>query len=193
MDYAFYLKAIATISPEQLAALQAHVAHLPFAASPYFSLQPDDGYSTVRKVINSDKVTVDPIDPVVEDALKDLPFFKLNKLWYYEFNKLEAHKEFHEHTDVKNKNNNGVHVVKCHCLHIPITGDSTYMWRRDRRNEFEEEKMELGKVYVFNNYVPHKITNNGDTSRTNLLIFFKDNMWEAKTEMYQHYGIPRGI
>jgi hypothetical protein len=196
MDYAFNVKKIGDVSPEQLAALRPLAARKfaePAGVNVAYTPQPDDGYHSRRSIINSQKTAVVPIDSEVASIITNQPWLKPEKLWYYEFNRLDAGKEFHEHTDVKNKNNNGVFVVQVHTVHVPLTGTSTYRFRRDKQNGFVDETMEPGGIYLFNNYIWHKIENHGVEDRINLIMIYRDSQWLAKQAIYEHFEIPRGI
>jgi hypothetical protein len=130
----------------------------------------------------------------VVDLLGDL--FSSEQYTSVEVNVLEAQGEIREHTDQSSAVTStginekfGTLVHQWHSVHIPLTGEGIYFFRRDPRMVAESLTMPKPGVYLFNNYVQHSVKNVGGTSRMNMILHFNDPQWLSKRRIYAKHQL----
>lgn len=114
-----------------------------------------------------------------------------DKVLGYDYAVIAKDKSFREHTDLCNTHNNGVCVTRFHNLHVALAGNATYKFRRDVETKPKEFKMDLGGLYLLNNYVFHGVEN-GPSERVNLIVLISDPDWLYKEAVYKKFNIPKG-
>jgi len=108
----------------------------------------------------------------------------------YLVNKLEPGGLIREHSDATGgPQSRGWCINTQHLIHISITGNASYFFRRSLELDPIELKMKNGLVYPLNNYVYHYVTNPGNVDRFNIIFYYNDPQWEIKKALYKRFNI----
>lgn len=202
MDYEFYCRKIADVSPELLKNTLDYVKTIELDINrSYFNPRHPGFNSITHKIVDSNYSTSGPggryiptmiqdVHPTVMQMVKNVShIFDPFCFTSYEINRLEPFGEILEHTDqTPTDTSNPFSVPYHHTVHIPLSGSGRYFSKRGYKEEYEEFRMDPGGMFSYNNYVLHKVINR-DTLRYNLIIHFIDRDWQMKRKLYQAVGI----
>lgn len=173
MDYPFTVKEIGAISSELLEQL---VRELPSVTE--FKPHPAFGGQTV--LTNQDRRFTPEL---IKQVLTYLPQFPQTAYNGYELNFMGPHTQIAEHSDMGSKHPGVAYAIAHrHKVHLVLTSNpKTITWHR--RSKFAPETsmhMEPGKLYLYNDYIWHRVVNDGETSRIHMLLSFWDRDWAIK-------------
>lgn len=183
MDYSFFIKDIAVLATDLHKRLVDDFSLTPLDISRSYFNDVHTGFNS--KTVTANYTQAPESVKLVIDALK---IFKREQFWAYELNQLEPLGEILEHTDQSSTVISGHRVPMCHTVHIPLTGEGVYSFRRSLDLPFTHHKMEAEHCYLFNNYVLHKVKN-GKLLRRNLMLHFYDPDWATKRSIYEKFNV----
>lgn len=175
MDYPFHTKKIGQIEPELLAALQAAIAEMPYNPHPAFGGQ---------TVLTNQQRTIP--DTLIQDVLKHLPQFPTANYNGYELNRLNAGQAIAEHSDVGSRAPGVAYAIAHrHKIHLVVdTNPDVLTWhRRSKDGEEYMQHMAAGGLYLYNDYIWHRVANRGQTDRVHMLLSFWDRSWDIKEQL----------
>lgn len=175
MDYPFAIKQIGMLTPGLLHAIQQAIATLEYSPHPAFGGQ---------TVLTNQQRTV-PQD-LIQAVLDLLPQFPAQNYNGYELNKLAAQKSIAEHSDVGSRAPGVAHAIAHrHKIHLVVdTNPDVFTWHRRSQEGTEiQHHMVAGGLYVYNDYIWHRVANQGTTDRVHLLLSFWDRSWQIKEQL----------
>lgn len=186
MDYAFYLKRVATLTPELRESALAWALQYPENVNSVFAPGRHPGQS-------SSSIRLGPQNPVELGALiRHLdPLMPQSQAVFAVINRLKPGGFVREHTDsTGSATSTGWITVQQHMVHCALqTGTTLYGFRRDQRLPLEEQEMMEGNCYLFNNYATHAVRNIGEIERVNVVIYYSDPKWELKRRLYRELDV----
>ena len=189
MNYEFFLRKVATLTPEthqQLLAL-ARTTELDPRTS-YFVPGVHPGMVSGAFPIAANPSVVPGVIWRVLDELD--PVLPKRAALSYLINRLGGNGLIREHTDATGgAMSTGRTIVTQHLVHISLCGNATYLFRRDRRLANDEFEMENGSVYAYNNYVYHSVENRKEEDRFNMILYYNDPEWLIKRQLYGRLNV----
>lgn len=185
MDYPFFTAQLGSISASLLAKLQvACIDDTKQQVVKHENFGPQQQVERITKVI--------PADLLAESIAALAPFVGESPFVGTSIDLLQPGKQIFEHTDLGVYTNDNFY--KCghqHCIHIPLsTNDQSLVYHRRSIHSPEKQRhLGIGNVYAFNNYVHHRVANDGTTDRVHLLFYFDDPQWILKKRMLADFKI----
>lgn len=188
MDYCFYTKPILRLPEVLHQELLAFTDACEMNVNSYFTpgRHPGHSSSSFRRGKGTPEVLLrlfDLLDPLLPST----------EVTAYVVNKLDAGGEVKEHTDATGSSTSiGYECTRHNMVHVALadsTPQTEYRFRRDLQNSPVTERMNRGYCYLFNNYALHSVHNVGQGTRTNLVLYYRDEKWQLKAQMYKHLGI----
>jgi hypothetical protein len=173
MDYPFSVREIGAI-PDRC--LQQLVSELP--PENRFRQHPAFGGQTV--LTNQER----GFSPnLIQEVLSHLPQFPAAQYNGYELNYMGPNTQIAEHSDLGSKHPGVAYAIAHrHKVHLVLTSNPqviTYH-RRSKHSPETSLHMQPGKLYLYNDYIWHRVVNDGDTPRVHMLISFWDRDWTIK-------------
>ena len=198
MDYSFFVLPVSFIDIElRQLLLQYSIDSVTDSRSKnYFGDNVNPGFGS-----HSIPSTFAEAHPSVQLAVRQAgKIFKSSQFVSVEMNWLQPGSAIKMHTDQSSSttasginDTYGTLVSSHHSLHIPLSGEGSYFFRRSMREPSHiQERMVAGQMYLFNNHVMHWVENNGTELRRNMILHFHDPKWESKSEVYRQFKI-RGV
>lgn len=189
MDYPFYIRRIGSVSNELLANLQqAYTNHKEFALAPGFT--PQFG---LQQPVDFD------LGATGTKLLEELSqWFEPTTCVQTKYNVMPPGKGLGEHSDLDGYGNNEYTMYSCfahHRVHIPlITNPQVEFWHRRTRKLPSERQptLEVGGVYLYNDYVLHSVVNKGDATRVHVVLKFADPKHVVKRKLLLQSGVKIG-
>lgn len=171
MDYPFFIAKLFVCSSVELEALQ-EVVNVPHPRSTFFLTQ---------KQVGSLHHQVELLPVSVLDKLERFGFERKN-IRKIGSNVIDPGGKIHDHSDIEAERDVAVNRSRAHTIHVPVLNNvGIYRHRRSRQQVWSSTALELGGVYVYNNYVSHEVDCSGSfIPRTNLLIDYVDELWTQK-------------
>jgi hypothetical protein len=131
---------------------------------------------------------------VIREIIQAVGSLKAPQYVGYKIDVLKAGDRILKHSDLSAAGNRNVYnCAHRHNLHIPIwvnDGCAIFHTRSTKSAVVTKTKFSVGRAYLFNDYTPHWVHNDGDTDRVHMLLYFEDPNWESKLELFQKFGIP---
>lgn len=189
MDYPFFIGKIGTLDTSAFKELR-QLALIEDGYLNHHYFRNDEGQQLSNKLLPWTRTEELPV--AVRNVLAQAGLDTLS-LASASFNRLGGHSEIGEHSDLNSGGELAWHKIHRHIVHIPITNpNARYLHRRSSKSSNSEFRMELGSVYVFNNYVWHTVVNPTEEPRINLLIELEDRRWSVRDQLLERFGIFRG-
>lgn len=172
MDYPFAIKKIGQIPAPLLCQLRQEIASLEYKQHPAFGGQ---------KVLTNQQRVIP--DELIQAVLTELPQFPQTNYNGYELNKLAVGQAIGEHSDVGSRAPGVAYgIAHRHKVHLVIdTNPDVLTWhRRSQSGPETMHYMEAGGLYLYNDYIWHRVANKGITDRVHMLLSFWDRTWSIK-------------
>lgn len=182
MDYSFYIQDLGEIDSQLVEDLYQHALALPR------DLKTTAWNPAYHRGVDGVRMPIGQAPPVIErlllqPAVSDV--FPRESFHLYELSKLNADGVVGMHTDQR-------HLWQgCmfgHKMHVPLSGSAIYKFKRSATEEPAEFQMQIGHVYVYNNYVLHGTVCTSAVDRYNLVVNFLDMQWTIKKRIYAKFG-----
>ena len=197
MDYSFYTLSVAASTQslmDKLIQYSEESVNDP-RAKEYFGQGVNRGFGS-----HSIPSSIKDAHPTIAEAVDCVSnLFSPSQFTSVEMNWLESNAQIKMHTDQSSATSTtsinekyGTRVSSYHSLHIPLTGEGTYLFRRSMRESEIQEEMRVGWMYLFNNYAMHRVENNRQELRRNMILHFYDPTWASKQKIYRQHNI-RGV
>lgn len=107
-----------------------------------------------------------------------------------EVNRLNGGHSIGWHTDNVTPYRTTAIVNQRHRVHLYLEDSDTIIyWRRGYKDEPMEYRPKAGVPFLFNDYVWHKVVNNGMTPRTTVGLQLWDATWSWKIRLYKRLNI----
>lgn len=180
MDYPFFIGKLTQCTPEELAQMVAAVEATDYAPSTYFFRQ---------KHIDTGRIDLEQIPQTLLDRLETVGLLK-SKIVSCACNIVRPSGVIFDHSDIEGDWPYSFRKSHRHIVHIAvINAGAAYGHRRSRGEKELRIRMQLGGVYLFNNYVPHAVYNIG-APRYNILLDYEDLDWSAKDKLMAAFKVP---
>lgn len=179
MDYPFFIGKLFDTTAEELAHLQRTVEQSDYAPSTYFFKQ---------KHIDTGRIPVEQLPVTMLDRLESLGLMR-SQLVSSACNIVRPNGVVFDHSDIEGDWPNSYRKAHRHIVHIPVyNAGAAYAHRRSRSEKEIRIRMELGSVYLFNNYAPHAVYNIG-APRYNILLDYEDLDWSVKDRLMAQFKV----
>lgn len=179
MDYPFFIGKMFDVTPQELCELQQIVDQSDYSPSAYFFNQ---------KHIDTGRIPVETLPRSLLERLQSLGL-STDKIVSSACNIVRPNGVIFDHSDIEGDWPNSYKKSHRHIVHIPVyNAGAAYAHRRSRSENEIRIRMELGAVYLFNNYVPHAVYNIG-APRYNILLDYEDLDWSVKDCLMSHFKV----
>jgi len=188
MDYSFYLEKIATLDNSFRQHGVKLIEKLPKVLdTPNFRYH--DGFSSIHSSSKIDTTDLFKYAKACAETIKD--WIDPEMFIEFDVNTLEPGAVLGEHTDMTGARDAGWSIPHLHKIHFVLQENGSVTWhRRSTALELQKNLMKQGGIYVYNNYIPHKVANEGTVPRIHLVLLYNDPKWIGKYKIYDKLGMP---
>lgn len=180
MDYPFFVGKLTHCTPDELRHMVAAVEATDYAPSTYFFRQTH---------VDTGRLEADQLPASLLDRLESIGLAR-NKIVSVGCNIVRPSGVIFDHSDIEGDWPYSFRKAHRHIVHISVANaGAAYGHRRSRSEKELRMRMELGGVYLFNNYVAHAVYNIG-APRYNILIDYEDLDWSVKNILMKAFNVP---
>lgn len=191
MDYNYYIRALSTLPTSIHQQLIEHAQTTPLDIRRSYFNDRHPGFDSISMRGTDGYVeNCDAAIRAVVDFLAERDWFPTQSFHAYEINELQPGGQILLHTDQTPTDTSFPYKVPhYHSVHLPLTPGGVYYWKRSYEEEWTIFRMIVGTAYSYNNYVLHRVENEGPDVRYNIVLHYWDPQWKLKKHLYEKLNI----